>query len=158
MRRLLILAFILTTVPMSISAQRELDFASKFMEINGNLYEELTCKTVSPFMMERIMKLDTLEDNKEMRKVLAQLKSIQIVKAQGSSLGDTLFNKATELAQLNKRRYKLYADDEDRQIYLRKRNKIIVEMVFIANMDNVFNIVNLTGNMDESFLKELTNM
>ena len=158
MKRLLFLSFILIALPAMLQAQRELDFASKFMEINGDQYEELHCNTVSPFMMERIMKLDTLEDNTEMRRILAQLKSIQIVKAQGEAIGDSLFRKATELAQLNKKRYKLYADDEDRQIYLRKKNRTIVEMVFIAHMDSIFNIVNLTGNMDETFLKELTNM
>ena len=157
MKRLLI-TLILLIHAMAIFAQKEQDFATKFMELNCEDLKELTCNTVSPFMMDRIMKLESLEDNDEMRKILSQLKSIQIVKAKGIALGDTLFNRATELAQQNKRRYQLFANDKERQIYLRKRNKIIVEMVFIANNENIFNIVNLTGNMNENFLKELTNM
>ena len=154
----LLLALTLLLAHCAAFAQREQDFATKFMEINGEEFKELTCNTVSPYMMERIMKLDTLEDNQDMRKVLSQLKSIQIVKAVGNTVGDSLFNRATELAQHNQKRYKLYATDQERQIYLRTRNKIIVEMVFIAKLDNIFNIVNLTGNMNKSFLKELTDM
>ena len=145
-------------VSINILAQKEQDFATKFMEMNGESYEGLTCNTVSPYMMERIMKLDTLEDNNEIRRVLSHLKSIQIVEAKGDVIGDSLFNKATRLVEQNKRRYKLYANDDERLIYLRTRNKIIVEMVFIGKFDETFSIVNLTGNMDKSFLKELANM
>ena len=157
MKRILIFVTLLL-VSTSIFAQEEQDFASKFMEINGDSYKGLTCNTVSPYMMERIMKLDTLEDNSEIRNVLSHLKSIQIVEAKGHIVGDSLFYRATQLVEQNKRRYKLYANDDERLIYLRTRNKIIVEMVFIGNFDETFSIVNLTGNMDKSFLKELANM
>ena len=157
MKRLLI-ALTLLIHTIGISAQKEQDFASRFMEINGGLYEGLTCNTVSPYMMERIMKLDTLEDNTDIRKILSQLKSIQIVEAKESTLSDSLFCTAQRLARQNEKRYKIYANDAYRQIYLRTRNKIIVEMVFITKINQTFSIVNLTGNMDESFLKELANM
>lgn len=158
MKRLLIILALVIAIPAIALAQKEQDFATKFMELNGNTYKELSRSTVSPYMMERIMKLDTLEDNDEIRKVLSQLKSIQIVEAKGKPACDSLFNKATELAQQNPRRYKLYVNDTLRKIYLRTKKDIIVEMVFIANANRAFNLVNLTGNMSESFLKELTNL
>ena len=153
---LMALAILLNTI--DAFAQKEQDFASKFMEINGEMQEELTWNTVSPFMMERIMKLDTLEDNNDVRNILSQLKSIQIVESKQMALSDSLFNSAKQLAEQNEKRYKIYTNDEERLIYLRKRNKIIVEMVFIAKVNHVFSLVSLTGNMNESFLKELANM
>ena len=154
----LYLVLILVICQFSAFAQKEEDFATRFMELNSVDYSQMSCNTVSPHMMERIMKLDTLNINKNIRNVLSQLKSIQIVQAQGLFVGDSLFNRAVDLAKKNKKRYKLYATDNNRQIYLRKRNKIIVEMVFIGKTKSVFNMVNLTGNMNDSFLKELTNM
>lgn len=157
MKRLLtILVFIVWQL--SLFAQKEQDFATRFMDIHGKEYKELTCSTVSPYMMEQIMKLDTIDGHNGLRKVLSQLKSIQIVGAKGETIGDSLFFKATDLAKRNKKRYKLYTNDKERQIYLRQRNKIIVEMVFITKQHDDFSIVNLTGNMNQSFLEELTKM
>ena len=157
MKRTLFL-FIVLIGQLSVFAQKEQDFATRFMDIHGNTYKELTCSTVSPFMMEQIMKLDTIGANRGLRKVLSQLKSIKIVGAKCENIGDSLFSKATDLAKRNQKRYKLYTNDKERQIYLRQRNKIIVEMVFITKQHDDFSIVNLTGNMNPSFLKELTNM
>lgn len=139
-------------------AQKEQDFATKFMNIYGNSYKHITCDIVSPSMMQRIMQLDTLNGNSEIRNVLSQLKSIQIVNALGSPAKDSLFVKAQELAKQNEKRYKLYTNDSVRHIYLRKRNNIIVEMVFIAKKNNRFSLINLTGNMNKDFLEELTKM
>lgn len=155
-RYLIIIALLICQL--SVFAQKEEDFATRFMDIHGKEYKELTCNTVSPFMMEQIMKLDTIGANRGLRKILSQLKSIQIVGAKGEAIGDSLFYKATDLAKRNKKRYKLYTNDKERQIYLRQRNQIIVEMVFITKQHDDFSIVNLTGNMNPSFLKELTNM
>lgn len=157
MKRILIL-FALLIWQTAVFAQKEQDFATRFMDMHGEEYKELTCNTVSPFMMEQIMKLDTIGTNRGLRKILSQLKSIQIVGAKGETVSDSLFFKATDLAQRNKKRYKLYTNDSTRQIYLRQRNKIIVEMVFITKQHDDFSIVNLTGNMNPSFLKELTKM
>ena len=153
-----VITFWLLLLSVASFAQQELDFATKFMELNKANFNELRCCTVSPYMMERIMKLDTLEGNNNIRNILAQLKSIQIVEAHNSNNCDSLFVLATNLAKENKRRYKLYANEEEKKVYLRKRNKVIVEMVLISNPDNELNIVSITGNMDDGFIKELTDM
>ena len=157
MKRLLC-ALLLACIGLTAAAQREQDFASRYMSLYGE-GTELQCATVSPLMMERILQLPESHEGGHVREVLSQLKSIRVVSSKTAGEGEALYDKAVELAKDNPRRYKPYAETDAQSIYLRKRGGVIVELVLLTfNDEGVFNIVNLTGNMSDAFLRELLNI
>lgn len=152
-RLLLTLVFIISALSLC-HAQREQDFASRFM----GLYAEgttLECTTVSPLMLERMMQLPDVEANDHTRQVLSQLKSIRMVHNTAEHETSLLYNKALKLAQRNSARYKPYAQRQSKRLYVRRRGKFIVEMVLFMKYDHHLQLINLTGNMTDDFLKQL---
>lgn len=138
-------------------AQREQDFALRFM----TLYAEgtsLQCTTVSPLMLERMMQLPDVEENEQTRQVLSQLKSIRMVHNTTEAETNQLYNKAQQLAKRNTARYKLYAQRQSKCLYVRRRGRYIVEMVLFMKHNRHLQLINLTGNMTDSFLKQLFKM
>ena len=107
-------------------------------------------------MMEKVMKLDDVENDKATRQVLSQLKSIRIVSAKEDS--EQLFAKAQTLARQNRQRYKPYATGEGSDIYTRRRGKTIVELVVITKKDGHFSLLNFTGNMSPGFIESVKNI
>ncbi len=152
-RLLLTLVFIISALSLC-HAQREQDFASRFM----GLYAEgttLECTTVSPLMLERMMQLPDVEANDHTRQVLSQLKSIRMVHNTAEHETSLLYNKALKLAQRNSARYKPYAQRQSKRLYVRRRGNFIVEMVLFMKYDHHLQLINLTGNMTDDFLKQL---
>lgn len=153
MKRFL-LTLLIACLTTAVWAQKEQDFASHYME----LYAEgtsLSCTTVSPTMMERMLKLPDVEVDKQMRAILAQVKSIRIVSNSKHNESEKLYDKAVELAQHNSKRYKLHTDDGGKALYIRKRGKVVVEMVLLTMKAQSFYMVNLTGNMNDKFLQDI---
>lgn len=149
-----LLTLILALAMLPAAAQREQDFALRYMHLYGE-GTSLTCKTVSPQMIVRMMQL-TGDSATSVRQVLSQLKSIRVVQGESEAESTKFYDKAEELAKTNSRRYTLYAQTDTRSIYLRKRGKLIVELVMLARMEEEgFSIVNLTGNMSSDFIREL---
>lgn len=149
-----LLTLILALTMLPVAAQREQDFALRYMHLYGE-GTSLTCKTVSPQMIARMMQL-TGDSATSVRQVLSQLKSIRVVQGESEAESTKFYDKAEELAKANSRRYTLYAQTDTRSIYLRKRGKLIVELVMLARMEEEgFSIVNLTGNMSSDFIREL---
>lgn len=149
-----LLTLILALAMLPAAAQREQDFALRYMHLYGE-GTSLTCKTVSPQMIARMMQL-TGDSATSVRQVLSQLKSIRVVQGESEAESTKFYDKAEELAKTNSRRYTLYAQTDTRSIYLRKRGKLIVELVMLARMEEEgFSIVNLTGNMSSDFIREL---
>lgn len=149
-----LLSLLMVLATATATAQREQDFALRYMHLYGE-NSSLACKTVSPQMIARMMQL-TEDSATAFRQVLSQLKSIRVVQNENPAETVTLYDKAEELAKANKRRYTLYARTEDRSIYLRKRGKLIVELVLLTRVETEkFSIVNLTGNMTGDFIREL---
>lgn len=142
---------------LAATAQGEQDFALRYMRLYGE-GSPLSCKTVGPQMIGRMMRL-TEEDETAFRQVLSQLKSIRVVQSESPDEAEAFYLKAEELAKANSRRYQPYARTDDRSIYLRKRGKLIVELVMLAHDGSEgFSIVNLTGNMTGDFIRELMKM
>ena len=158
MTRKVLLSLLLTFfTAIGCYAQREQDFASRFMA----LYAEgtsLQCTTVSPLMLERMMRLPNVESDSQTRQVLSQLKSIRMVHNTADNETSPLYNKALKLATRNAARYKLYAQRQSKRLYVRRRGRYIVEMVLFMKHDRHLQLINLTGNMTDSFLKQLFNM
>lgn len=155
MKKVLLLLAI-TLCSATAQAQNEQDFAARYMQ----LYSEgtaLVCTTVSPTMMEKLLQLPAEgEADEEMKSVLAQLKSIRVVTDTAATEAALLFEKAEQLVQENAERYEPLFEQEDKNVYVRRRGDYIVELVFFAKKEEgPFRIVNLTGNMEEGFIGRL---
>lgn len=155
MKRLLI-ALLLAFTLFGATAQKSDDFASRFLALYGKTYA-LTQKTISPKMMERIMRLESVEENAETLRLIKQLKSIRIVSGGESATECILLQeKANQLATRNSRRYKLYSENDNAVIYVRRKARTIVELLVINKGEGKrFNLINLTGMMSDSFIAEV---
>lgn len=153
MKRFLVLLLVWITA-FTLWAQREQDFASRYMALYAS-GTSLSCTTVSPLMMERMLRLPSVEDNEQTKKVLQQLKSIRMVEHADASEAAHLYNLATKLAKRNSARYKLRAEDHNRLLYTRKRGRVVVEMVLMMKRNGHFCLVDLTGNMSDSFMEQI---
>lgn len=157
MKRLLCTLF-MACIAFMAAAQNEQDFAERYMKLYGE-GTSLQCTTVSPLMIERILQLPASRDLGHVKEVLEQLKSIRIVSSSEPDRNSGFYEKASKLAKDNPRRYKPHSEQEGSSIYLRKRGKLIVELVLLNQGEGGnFTIVDLTGNMTEAFLRELTNI
>lgn len=146
---------LLSLLAVAASAQKEQDFASTFMRLYAQ-GTSATCTTVSPAMMPKMMKLDEVEQNKEVSQTLRSLKSVRLVTCRNKSEADALYDKAEALFRANSKRYALFDTYEGKSLYTRKRGKVIVELVLLTCHDGTLTIVNLTGNMNEKFVHSLT--
>lgn len=155
MTRKLLLLFVLLISAVSLCrAQREQDFASRYMSLYAK-GTSLECTTVSPLMLERMMQLPDVEGNDHTRQVLSQLKSIRMVYNTAEHETNQLYAKALKLAQRNTARYKSYAQRQSKRLYVRRRGKFIVEIVLFMKHDHHLRLINLTGNMTDDFLHQL---
>lgn len=140
----------------SVNAQNEQDFASRYMSLYAKTYS-LECTTVSPLMFEKMMNLSDVKNDAQIKEVFSQLKSIQVVDNAKQEETSYLYNKALQLVQHNEARYKQYAQRQSKRLFVRRKGKIIVEMVLFMKYDHHFKLINLTGNMTDDFLKHLMN-
>jgi hypothetical protein len=152
------LLFLALTVQMVGLAQRSLDFAEKFLTLCKN-DSSVKCVTVSPKMMEQMVKraADGWENN--YMQAIAKLKSMRIVTAAAD-----YYQKAEDLLTKNNRRFKAeqdYRTDTQHGAFYTRKNKKgeTVELIMLHENcnKNVFTIINVTGDIDEEFLCFLYN-
>lgn len=156
MKRLLVLILVVLTTSFSLMAQREQDFVDRYHSLYGEKYE-LSCRTISPQMMERILQLDDVENDRTATDLLSQIKSVRLIthQAEAEETRD-LYDKAVTLATNNARRYKLHSHNDTHSVYTRSHRKQLVEVVVITNKnDRSFTILSLTGNLSKDFLTKL---
>lgn len=109
MKRLLLICLVFLGVALTVKANGEPDFASKYLMLYGQTYD-IDCKTISPQMMERILSGVAGSEDENTMRVLSQIKSIRILTTEPNACqAKTLFEKAEELAAQNKRRYSVYS-------------------------------------------------
>ena len=132
-------------------AQKEQDFASRYMDLYGEK-DGLECITVSPLMMQQLMRPTFIGENKDLKEVLSQIKSIQMLKCQSSQESPSLYKKAIKLVEENHERYQKYSEGKVQKIYVRRRGKTIVEMILFVDIEKMFLLIDLTGEMNEDFL------
>lgn len=152
---LFIILSLLLALP--LHAQHEKDFASSFMELNGEEHE-LSCVTVSPAMMERILQIpaDSIECD-SLIPLLEQVKSVRIVSCQApEEKVALLYEKAEVLALYHPLGYQKFGHDVDCTIYQRRRGDYIVEVVLILQGGGKFSLIDLTGNMTDDIFARLT--
>lgn len=145
---------VMMVLALTATAQKEQDFASRYMALYAT-GTSLQCTTVSPLMLERMMQLPTVEGDDATRELLQQLKSIRMVTNSASAETTALYDKALKLAKRNTARYKVYTEQGNKHLYVRRRGSYIVEMVLFMKHNGAFQLINLTGNMTDDFLKQL---
>lgn len=154
------LVALLWTMALPAAGQREQDFALRFMRQYAAHNDQVSCSTISPAMMEKMMKVATTENQAHVKNVLSHLKSIRVVSSRPGSDTGELSRKALQLMNSNTQRYQSLTGDpptEDGGLWIRSKGKTIVELVMI-NTTKGLQIVNLTGNMDRTFLQEIMKM
>lgn len=134
--------------------QKEQDFASRYMALYAK-GSSLECTTVSPLMMDKLLKLPSVEEDSTTKKVLAQLKSIRMITNANPAETALLYDNALKLARQNPKRYQLQAEENEKKIYVRHRGNLIVEIVLLMKNETRLNLINLTGNMNKDFLQQL---
>lgn len=154
MKRALIIGCTMVFTAATAMAQ---DFVSKYMQENKQ-DTVLHCISVSPKMMEEVLKIDSQKgDEEEMRNIMANLKSMQIVSSKTN--GDFYFNKAEEIIEKNANRFEPFLSFNDRnencRIMVRKKEKTIIELVMFSHKEDSFQVINFTGNMNDEFIDNL---
>ena len=144
-------------LPAICGAQREQDFAATFMRLNAE-GTGLDCRTVSPAMMSKMMRIEEIGNNSEAMQTLRKLKSVRVVTDADSDDTDVLYDTAVSLLDANKNRYRLYDEYEGKSLYTRMRGKVVVELILLTKNEGRLHIVNFTGTMNEAFIRTLTHM
>jgi hypothetical protein len=140
-----------------VNAQRNQDFASKFMKMN-KADTTIQCVTVSPKMMLQLANIHDESHNASMQQAVAKLKSARIVTAD-----EGYFDVASELLKQNAARFsfeKEFKRDEQHWAFYKRNNKRgdTVELILLHgdSKKDRLTIVNLTGNIDDDFIRSLT--
>jgi molybdenum cofactor biosynthesis enzyme MoaA len=158
MKKGLLILIMAACVQVATHAQSPLDFAEKFMTMH-KADTMLKCVTVSPKMMEQLVK--SHDDNRpdHIVQAIAKLKSARIITGNADH-----YVKAEELLKRNSQRFipaKEYrTDDQHGAFYTRKDKKgNTVEFIMLCEepQHDRCTIINLTGDIDEEFLCFLYN-
>jgi hypothetical protein len=140
-------------LPLILPAQ---DFTSIFLEENG-VDSTLIRVTISPKMMEEILKSDTGK-NEDILEIISSLKSMQALSSHAN--GESYFRKARKIVEDHSKRfepYLSYADENNNcQIVVRKKGRVIIELIMLMVEEDRFAIINFTGKIKPEFISTLT--
>ncbi|WP_321333824.1 DUF4252 domain-containing protein [uncultured Bacteroides sp.] len=153
MRKRALLIYLMT-LSVFVSAQ---DFATRFLA-EHKADSNLTCVTISPKMMEEILKNDAEKDG-DVLEIISNLKSMQMLTS--NVKGKTYYNEALKLVEKNSGRFEPFLSFSDKsenyQIMIRKKNEAIVELVMLMHENSHFMVINFTGIMSSDFISKLAN-
>lgn|SRR5574344_2321842 len=158
MKRVLCL-LIIAVVSVVSYAQGGQDFASRFMQ-KCKEDTSVHCVTVSPRMMEQMLKTHNNVQKENIIKVISKLKSARIITV--AHHGEEYYQMAEELMDKNKNRFqrdKGYHNGHSYgSFYTRTKDGVIVELVMLHadSRANQFMVINLTGTIDEEFISNMT--
>lgn len=132
------------------------DFATRFMAAHKE-DANVSCITISPTMMNKILKVDAVEKNEKMADVISNLKSMQLLTSTMRPLH--YYKEAMKIADQNADRFEPYTSSKSKnkecKIMVRKHKGFIVEMVMLTRTRYKFSVINFTGNMSDEFISEL---
>jgi len=160
MRRVLYLLALLLCCT-TASAQRSLDFASKYMQEQAG-DSTLQCITVGPKMIEQIIKVSGDSRKFEsLKPALEKLKSARMITTDDQP--EQHYQQAEALLKQHSSRFAHQTDfDKGRMrgaFYTRQdRDGNTVELVMLAQQQpsGAFIVVNITGDIDEEFIEQIT--
>ncbi|MBP1613142.1 MAG: hypothetical protein H6Q13_590 [Bacteroidetes bacterium] len=154
MRKRALLIYLMTLLSVFVSAQ---DFATRFLA-EHKTDTNLSCVTISPKMMEEILKNDS-EKDEGVLEIISNLKSMQMLTSKVK--GKTYYNEALKVVEKNSDRFEPFLSFRDKsencQIMVRKKNEAIVELVMLMHEKNHFMVINFTGIMSADFISKLAN-
>jgi hypothetical protein len=117
----------------------------------------LVCVTISPKMMEEILKSDSGKDE-DILKIISGLKSMQVLSSREN--GESYFRKARKIVEDHSKRFEPYLsytdENENCQIIVRKKGGSIVELIMLMVEKDHFAIINFTGKIKPEFISTLT--
>lgn len=152
MKRVLLTCWIFL-LPLLLPAQ---DFTSIFLDEN-KADTTLSRVTISPKMMEEILKSDTGK-NEDILEIISSLRSMQVLSSDAN--GESYFLKAQKVVEDHSKRFEPYLSYEDEnencQIVVRKRGGSIVELIMLVVEEDRFAIINFTGKIKPEFISTLT--
>lgn len=134
------------------------DFASRFM-MDFSKDTSIHCQTISPKMMGKLVTMHQKEESDATaRQLIGKLKSARIIQG-----GDDpkYFLHAEKLLKRNRQRFiplNQSTAHGNNQIFVRRKDDIIIELIMLnknAEM-GTFTIINLTGDMDDEFIRILS--
>ncbi len=127
--------------------------------------EEYGCVTVSPAMVEKVLKMmqekNEDENDEQIQKILPNIKSMRIFST--TKHANKYYAEATKLLSRKAKSYKPFKADEKKDkkpcVWIRKNGNNVIEMVVLDKKDEEkFHIINITGNMNKAFVDELLKM
>jgi hypothetical protein len=113
-------------------------------------------------MMGQMLKTHNAQQNEDVKSIISKLKSARILTAYRH--GEDYYQTAEQLLEKNSNRFrrdKYYHNGHNYGcFYLRERKGKIVELVMLHTnkSSNNFVAINLTGTIDEEFIRNLTNV
>lgn len=141
-----------------LTAANAQDFASRFM-MDFSKDTAIHCQTISPKMMGKLVTMHQEEENSATaRQLIAKLKSARIIQ---SSDNPKYFLHAEKMLKRNRQRFiplNQSTAHGNNQIFVRRKEDIIIELIMLnknAEM-GTFTIINLTGDMDDEFIRVLS--
>lgn len=155
MKKAMLMLVMTMTGSLVTSAQ---DFASRFM-MDFSKDTTIHCQTISPKMMERLVDMHRgKNDRTEARQLIAKLKSARII--QGADK-PKYFLHAEKMLKHNRQRFiPLHQSTAhgNNQIFVRRKEDYIIELIMLSkdSTAGTFTIVNLTGDMDDEFIRVLS--
>lgn len=154
MKRLSLL-IIFAAAFISLAAQNEADFAATFMKRFGD-DGTLSCSTISPTMMERLLQSEEIELDEHKTTLLKNIRSVRVVQEKTGRKDATLYNAAAGMLDDNPKRYHLRDEYDGKKLYIRQNGKTILEIILLARSEGALQIVDITGLMDNKIIQLLT--
>ena len=152
MKRVLLTGWIMF-ISLAVSAQ---DFVTRFLD-KREPDAHLICVSVSPKMMQEVLKIDVVEENNDLLNMISNLKSMQMLTSEVE--GAKYFKEALGILDKNSERFKIFGsydgNSENYRTMVRKRKNEIVELVMLVNDNNKFVVINFTGNMNDKFISRV---
>lgn len=149
MKRVLLIVGIIF-ISLALSAQ---DFVTHFLDKRGT-DANLQCISVSPKMIQEVLKIGGNSENDEVLDMISKLKSMQMLTSEVK--GKTYYEEALDILKRNSERFKpfgIYDNElENYRIMVREKKDKIVELVMLVNNNNKFAVINFTGNMSDKFI------
>lgn len=143
----------LLCLPVAMSAQ---DFVTRFLD-GRKADANLQCVSISPKMFQQVLESEDGNRSQELLDMMAQLKSMQMLTSNVD--GKVYYEEALELLEKHPERFKpfgAYGDEsENSKLVVRERRGKIVELVMLANNDDLFAVIDFTGDMNEEFIRRI---
>jgi hypothetical protein len=154
---------------LSASAEKAQDFVALLMSDLEEQYgvddnDEYGCVTVSPSMMEKMLKMlqsKDVKNDEQIQRILPHVKSMRIFSA--TKHIDRYNTAATKLLNKNAKSYKPFKASAEKSVdpcvWVRKSGAKVIEMIVLNRKENEnFQVINITGDMNKAFVDELLKM